>query len=172
MIFIANLLTSQSFLNSFCFCRSSILICSANVNCVKSSKFAVASFFLKFLWSLKKYREYTSALSVDPTIFPKCGTLLTYGSAEVIRIFLFPFTGKIGFLWYFTVSTSLLFLLLPVSISLVPEKLGKLSENYPRRQGKKQRRYSSLEDLRPCQRPLPHEIVRIVKAFIISRFEL
>ena len=36
----------------------------------------------------------TSADNTAPTIFPKCGTLFTYGKAEVIRTFRSPFIGK------------------------------------------------------------------------------
>ena len=35
-----------------------------------------------------------SADSTQPMMFPRCGTLLTYGSAEVMRTFLRPGRGK------------------------------------------------------------------------------
>lgn len=45
--------------------------------------------------SLKNYLAKTSADKTQPIILPRCGTLLTYGSAEVTRIFFSPLTGNL-----------------------------------------------------------------------------
>jgi len=44
-----------------------------------------------------KYRNLAkiSAERTQPIIFPKCGTLLTYGRADVIKIFRSPFLGSL-----------------------------------------------------------------------------
>ena len=45
--------------------------------------------------SEKNYREKTSALRTLPTMFPRWGTLFTYGNAEVIKTFRCPCSGRI-----------------------------------------------------------------------------
>jgi len=45
--------------------------------------------------SVLTYLEKTSADKTLPTTLPRCGTLFTYGSALVIRIFLSPGIGRI-----------------------------------------------------------------------------
>lgn len=37
-----------------------------------------------------------SAERTQPIMFPKCGTLLTYGRADVINMFLSPFLGNLN----------------------------------------------------------------------------
>lgn len=46
-----------------------------------------------YLYCYIKYLAKTSADNTQPIILPRCGTLLTYGSAEVTRIFVAPLTG-------------------------------------------------------------------------------
>lgn len=41
------------------------------------------------------YLAKTSADRTHPIMLPKCGTLLTYGRAEVIKIFFSPFLGNL-----------------------------------------------------------------------------
>lgn len=41
------------------------------------------------------YLAKTSALNTEPTMFPRWGTLLTYGRALVIKTFLSPFFGRL-----------------------------------------------------------------------------
>lgn len=43
-----------------------------------------------------QYLGKTSPERTDPIIFPKCGTLFTYGNALVISMFCFPGFGRIG----------------------------------------------------------------------------
>ena len=45
-----------------------------------------------YIWS---YRANTSALSTHPMMFPRWGTLLTYGKALVIKMFLSPGSGRL-----------------------------------------------------------------------------
>jgi hypothetical protein len=44
----------------------------------------------------RKKRAATSADSVLPIRFPRCGVALLYGKADVRRIFLSPLTGSTG----------------------------------------------------------------------------
>ena len=43
----------------------------------------------------KIYRANTSPLSTHPMMFPRWGTLLTYGKALVIKMFLSPGSGRL-----------------------------------------------------------------------------
>src|SRR5687768_14480514 len=51
------------------------------------------------LWypRIRQYLEKTSALSTAPIMLPKCGTLFTYGRADVIRTFRFPILGNLNY---------------------------------------------------------------------------
>lgn len=44
----------------------------------------------------RQNRANTSALSTQPIRLPRCGTLFTYGNADVIRMFCSPATGRIS----------------------------------------------------------------------------
>ena len=44
----------------------------------------------------RQYLVKTSAESTDPMMLPRCGTLFTYGSALVTKMFRFPGSGRIG----------------------------------------------------------------------------
>ena len=71
---------SEWFIFTFGFCCCSVFVSTTNIEGIITSQTA----------NLAK----TSAESTQPTMLPKCGTLLTYGKADVINIFLSPLTGS------------------------------------------------------------------------------
>jgi hypothetical protein len=50
----------------------------------------------------------TSAERTQPITLPKCGTLLTYGSADVMRTFLFRFVLVMAYFTVLSIQLSML----------------------------------------------------------------
>ena len=86
VIFITQGLTRDSFLKSLGLCSRAVFISTTYVQIVETTDFAKSTFSCNKLIRLNEnYLAKTSALRTAPMIFPKCGTLLTYGRAEVIK---------------------------------------------------------------------------------------
>ena len=107
VVFVAELFWGALLLYRLGLGRGSVLVGAADEQSRKSAGFAVPGATLSASWSrcfsctapiaLVAYREKTSAESTLPIMLPKCGTLLTYGKADVMRMFLLPSSGRISF---------------------------------------------------------------------------
>lgn len=89
---------STTLFQSFSFSRRSIFISSTDIKGVVIAGLGVSVFNVSVtpeILRLNQYLEKASALRTLPTIFPRCGTLFTYGSAEVMSMFLSPGTGSL-----------------------------------------------------------------------------
>ena len=88
----------HAFFKSFSLSRCPIFVSAANIKRRPSSSFVISGEPLKCTAPCSTQStdlENTSALRMLPTMFPRWGTLLTYGSAEVIKIFCWPSLGRI-----------------------------------------------------------------------------
>lgn len=99
VVFVAELLRSYFLFQRLGFRSSAILVRPANIERLPPASLVISK---GKVWSAERKRRTagthlakTSALRTEPTMLPRWGTLLTYGRALVMRIFLSPFLGRI-----------------------------------------------------------------------------